>query len=98
MKYLSGIFISVGGNGPEIIEEIISLGINAYVTGVTNMNPDYQPSIDFHKLANENKINVIGTTHYSSEKFACMAMGEYFQKFGLTCEFIVDKPDMGDLA
>lgn len=90
--------VAGGGNGSEMIEEIVPLGINVYVTGVTNMNPDYQPSIDFHVFAKENKINVIGATHYSSEKFACMAMCRYFQKQDLPCEFIADEPDTDDLG
>lgn len=89
--------VAGGGNDPEILSEVIKLGINTFLTGVTYPNKDYVPSLQAHKVAKENKINMIGGTHYSTEKFACMKMTEYFEKLGIPAEFIKDKPDMGDL-
>lgn len=90
--------IAGGGNEAEAIEKIANKGINTYLTGVINKNESYQPSIDFHEAAKKYKINVIGATHYSTEKFACMAMCEYFKKLGLACEFLEGEPDMFDLG
>ena len=42
-------------------------------------------------------LNLIGGTHYSSEKFACMAVCEYFSKLGLQAEFVEDIPCFEDL-
>lgn len=89
--------VAGGGNDVEIITEIAQKGINTYVTGVA-AETSYPPSIEFHKFAKENKINVISATHYSTEKFACMAMCQYFEKLGLPCEFLSDVPDMFDLG
>lgn len=89
--------IGAGGNFPEEITEISGLGINTLVTGVTRPVKSYFPSIETHRLAKENKINIIGATHYSTEKFACMAMAGYFKKLGLLAEFIAGKPDLNDL-
>ncbi|TAK96046.1 hypothetical protein EPO05_02725 [Patescibacteria group bacterium] len=89
--------VAGGGNMPEIITELHSLGINTYVTGVTRQVEAYQPSVDFHRLAQEHRINVLGGTHYSTEKFACLAMVEYFQKLGLPTEFLPDESDPADL-
>lgn len=89
--------IQAGGNIPEEIAEAASLGINTFVTGVTRQVKSYLPSLEIHKLAKENKINIIGATHYSTEKFACIAMVEYFKKLGLPAEFIVGEPDLNDL-
>ena len=50
-----------------------------------------------HEFEKENKINIIGGTHYSTEKFACIALSEYFEKIGLTCEFIEDHPILEDI-
>jgi putative NIF3 family GTP cyclohydrolase 1 type 2 len=50
-----------------------------------------------HDIARENKINILGGSHYSTEKFACMAMCGYFRKQGLPSEFIEDTPVMEDL-
>ena len=42
-------------------------------------------------------INVLGGTHYSTEKFACISMVDYFKKIGLSSNFIEDKPVMKDM-
>jgi len=89
--------VAGGGNDPEILAEVAKLGINTFLTGVTYPNQDYEPSIQAHKVAKENKINMIGGTHYSTEKFACIKMTEYFKKLGIPAEFLQDDPDMGDL-
>lgn len=89
--------VAGGGNDPEILTEIAKLGVNTFLTGVTYPNSDYEPSIQAHKVAKDNNINMIGGTHYSTEKFACIKMTEYFEKLGIQSEFIKDNPDMGDL-
>ncbi len=83
-----------GGNNIEGIEKIIELGINTYVTGVTVLN-DF--SKDVHEFEKKKEINLIGGTHYSTEKFACLALSEYFEKIGLRCEFIEDQPVLADI-
>jgi hypothetical protein len=40
---------------------------------------------------------MIGASHYSTEKFACMRMTKYFESLGFPAEFVKDKPDMGDI-
>lgn len=80
-----------GGNMPFIIEEVARLGVNVYITGVIKPVEGYAPSIKFHELAQKNKVNIIAATHYSTEKFACMALVEYFGQLGLPCEFIEGK-------
>lgn len=89
--------VAGGGNDPEILSEVFKFGINTFLTGVTYPNKNYEPSIQAHKVAKENKINMIGGTHYSTEKFACIEMTEYFEKLGIPAEFLEDNPDMGDL-
>ncbi|MFX0180796.1 MAG: Nif3-like dinuclear metal center hexameric protein [Candidatus Hodarchaeota archaeon] len=86
--------IAGGGNEIDIIQKIVDLGINTYVTGITALN-DYSKNV--HELEKEKGINLIGGTHYSTEKFACMALCKYFQKLGLSCEFIEDEPLLEDL-
>ena len=83
-----------GGNNIEGIEEIIELGINTYVTGVTVLN-DFSKEV--HEFEKEKGINLIGGTHYSTEKFACIALCKYFEKLGLDCEFIEDQPVLEDI-
>jgi putative NIF3 family GTP cyclohydrolase 1 type 2 len=86
--------VAGGGNEVEVFREIVERKINIFVTGVTALN-NY--SREAHEFAKENKINIIGATHYSTEKFACIAMCDYFKKRGLPCEFIEDKPILEDM-
>lgn len=64
------------------------------VTGITAQRPHSQSAHDFAK---EHGISLLGGTHYSTEKFACIAMCEYFEKLGLEAEFIPEEPLFEDL-
>ncbi|MEW6456275.1 MAG: Nif3-like dinuclear metal center hexameric protein [Acidobacteriota bacterium] len=86
--------IAGGGNDIEMLKEIVKEKVNVLITGVTIKN-DYSKKA--HEFAKQNNINLLGGTHYSTEKFACIAMCEYFKKLGLPSEFIKDKPMMEDL-
>ncbi|HBD94380.1 MAG TPA: hypothetical protein DDY71_09505 [Spirochaetia bacterium] len=89
--------VAGGGNVPEALEALKECGINTYVTGVTKIFEGFKPSADFHEIAKKYSINIIGATHYSTEKWACMNMLDYFRKIGLGCVFMPGKPDMNDL-
>lgn len=89
--------VAGGGNYPKAIEELASQGVNLYITGVSSLNENYQPSIDFHEIAKKLKINVLAGTHYSTEKFACIAMTEYFSKLGINSKFIDGQYYLEDL-
>lgn len=49
-----------------------------------------------HDHARKNGMTILGGTHYSTEKFACIAMVDYFKKACLDAEFIPDLPVMED--
>jgi putative NIF3 family GTP cyclohydrolase 1 type 2 len=83
-----------GGNAPFVINELIENGISVLITGLS-VNNMY--SSEAHNLEKKHNINLLGGTHYSSEKFACIAMCGYFNKFGLPSEFINDVPCFEDL-
>ena len=83
-----------GGNEYETIKDVNERGINTVVTGVTKENEYTKKAHDFEK---ENGINLLGGTHYSTEKFACQEMCKYFDKFEIKTEFIEDEPMMEDL-
>ncbi|MBN2052576.1 Nif3-like dinuclear metal center hexameric protein [Candidatus Woesearchaeota archaeon] len=89
--------IGGGGNDMNALKEMSALGINTFVTGVTRPSKDHHPALEAHEFAKKNKINIIGATHYSTEKFACIAMVDYFKKLGLKAEFVPDKPDFEDV-
>jgi len=86
--------VAGGGNILEILKEIFNEGVNTFITGITAKNDHSKLAHDFAK---ENKINILGGTHYSTEKFACIAICEYFKKLNLLSEFIDDLPVLGDL-
>jgi len=86
--------VAGGGMDTEMLKEIAAEGINTLVTGVTVLN-DF--SKERHDFAKEHGINIIGGTHYSSEKYACIAMCDYFETLELKAEFIADEPCMADL-
>ncbi len=86
--------VAGGGNMPEVLEEIAKEGVNTLVTGITIKKGT---SLKAHDIAKEKGINILGGTHYSTEKPACQAMCEYFKKLGLPSEFIDDTPVLEDL-
>lgn len=86
--------IAGGGNDVDSLKDIAKAGINTFVTGITIKN---EHSKQAHDFAEKNRINILGGTHYSTEKFACISMIDYFYKFGLPAEFIEDQPGLEDM-
>ncbi|MFL8672707.1 Nif3-like dinuclear metal center hexameric protein [Clostridioides sp. GD02404] len=86
-----------GGSYPFVASEVAELGINLYITGFTKPLKHFEPALEFHRIAKDNLINVIGATHYSTEKFACMSMVNYFKKLGIEAEFLEGKNYLEDL-
>jgi putative NIF3 family GTP cyclohydrolase 1 type 2 len=86
--------IAGGGNDADMLEEIAKAGVNTFVTGITVKNDHSKKEHDF---AEKHRINVLGGTHYSTERFACEKMCKYFEKLGLPCEFISGEPVLEDM-
>ena len=92
------IAIAAGGGCFDFIaRELSELGVNTYLTGITKSITSFEPCVEFHRIARESKINVVGATHYSTEKYACIAMLDYFAGIGIESEFIEGIPRMEDL-
>lgn len=83
-----------GGNTVDMLTQVKHANINTLITGITVKN---EWSKKAHQYAEEAKINILGGTHYSTEKFACVSMVEYFEDLGLPCKFVADEPVMEDL-
>ena len=93
-KITNGTVAVVAGGGlSETLEEIAQNKVNVLVTGIT-ANTNHSKKA--HEFAKKHKINILGGTHYSTEKFACIAMIKYFGKLGLPAKFLEDKPVMED--
>jgi len=86
--------VAGGGNDADVVKEVIENGVNVLISGLSVSN---SYSLAAHEMEKEHKINLLGGTHYSSEKFGCIAMCEYFKKMGLPSEFIEGKPCLEDL-
>jgi putative NIF3 family GTP cyclohydrolase 1 type 2 len=90
--------VAAGGGCIDFVaQELTVLGINTFLTGCTKPIPSFEPNMEFHRIAKGNNINLVGATHYSTEKFACMAIVEYFAGLGIKAEFIEGSPCMDDL-
>ena len=85
------------GNELEVLEEVKHNTVNTFITGFTHNVQGLSSSTNAHQFAEQNGINLIGTTHYTSEKYACMKMVQYYEKKGLMSEFIEGKPNLNDL-
>jgi len=88
--------IGGGGNYPEIAEELAGTDMRTYITGVTKKVASYEPGLRFHEICREHGINVIAATHYSTEKFACIALLKFFEALGLPSEFVEGAPSFED--
>jgi len=86
--------VAGGGNDALVVNDLIEEGVNVLVSGLTVENAY---SYEAHELEKKHRINLLGGTHYSSEKFACMAVCKYFEKLGLPAGFVSDTPCLEDL-
>jgi putative NIF3 family GTP cyclohydrolase 1 type 2 len=88
------VVLAGGGNDLEYLQDVFEEGIKTIITGISSRNPHSEKT---HAYEEANGINVLGGTHYSTERFACQKMCNYFKKLGLPSEFISDDPVMEDM-
>ena len=86
--------VAGGGNNKDTVYEMLENNVNVLITGISVNNESYS---EVHELEQKNCINVLGGTHYSTEKFACQRMCDYFEKLGLVSSFIEGKPVYEDM-
>jgi putative NIF3 family GTP cyclohydrolase 1 type 2 len=86
--------IAGGGNNKDFVMEIKDNNVCTLITGITCKNSHSEA---VHEFEQESKISIIGGTHYSTEKFSCIAMCRYFEKLGLSSEFIEGEPILEDM-
>ena len=81
--------------GRKLYDELEQEGVRLFITGVASPQLDwFAPS---HPVAREKKISILAAGHYSTEKFALMAMCRFFEERGLEAEFIGETPNLTDL-
>jgi len=86
--------VAGGGNTMDTVTTFHENNVRILVSGNTVSNED---TSGVHNYEEVNKINVLGGTHYSTEKFACQKMCNYFKILGLKSEFINGEPIMEDM-
>lgn len=86
--------IAGGGNDIAFLKEMLENDVRVLITGISSENDRYAKVHEFEK---ENNISLLGWTHYSTEKFACIKMCNYFEQLGLKSEFIEGEPIYEDM-
>jgi putative NIF3 family GTP cyclohydrolase 1 type 2 len=86
--------VAGGGNNKDTVFEMIENNVSVLISGITVNNESYS---EVHELEQKNRINVLGGTHYSTEKFACQKMCTYFEKLGLVSTFMEGEPVYEDM-
>lgn len=86
--------VAGGGNSKDTVYEMIENNVSVLITGISVKN---EYSAEVHELEQKNCINILGGTHYSTEKFACQKMCTYFEKLGLASSFIEGEPVYEDM-
>ena len=88
------VVVAGGGNEVEYLKEAFDEGVNTVITGISSRNSHSEKE---HSYEDKHGINVLGGTHYSTERFACEKMCNYFDKLGLKSEFVSGVPVMEDM-
>lgn len=85
--------ITGGGSEKRFLIEAKGHGIDTFITGVTKPNawpPSTQMIEDFFATAKKFNINIIGASHYLTEKWALELSMPYFSRLGVPAKFIED--------
>jgi putative NIF3 family GTP cyclohydrolase 1 type 2 len=86
--------VAGGGDQTNILQGAIAAGCTTYITGTVVHKWDrdivQKGNQDFHKLARENKVNLIGGTHYNTEKWAVLDVARFLNQNGIPARFVED--------
>ncbi len=86
--------VAGGGDQPEILKKAAELGCTTYITGTAVHRWAHEPvqraNKQFHTLAKELKINLIGASHYNTEKYAVQDIASFLQENNFKAKFLDD--------
>jgi putative NIF3 family GTP cyclohydrolase 1 type 2 len=86
--------VAGGGDQPEILKKAKELGCTTYITGTVVHRWAFEPvqksNKEFHSLAKELRINLIGASHYHTEKCAVQDVATFLQEKGYQATFLED--------
>jgi putative NIF3 family GTP cyclohydrolase 1 type 2 len=87
--------VAGGGDMPELLQQAFDLGCDTLLTGTVEHRwalPVIQENNrKFHELNNRLKLNLIGGTHYATERPAMIKVVKMIRTFGLNCEYCEDE-------
>jgi len=93
--------VAGGGDQPEILKKAKELGCTTYITGTAVHRWAFEPiqksNKEFHTLAKELKINLIGASHHHTEKCAVQDIAAFLQENGCRATFLED-PVLGQYS
>ena len=86
--------VAGGGDIPELLREVYEENCDTLLTGTVEQRwalPAAQEgNLQFHDLNRKLRINLIGGTHYATERPAMRMICEYFCKLGIESRYIED--------
>ncbi|HQT92988.1 MAG TPA: Nif3-like dinuclear metal center hexameric protein [Candidatus Kryptobacter bacterium] len=84
-----------GGDLPELLQEVYDNGCDTLLTGTVEhrwLNPIVQQgNKKFHELNRRLKRNLIGGTHYATERPAMIKVTELICNYGIDCSYCEDQ-------
>jgi len=86
--------VAGGGDQAKIIKAAMEAGCTTYITGTVVHRWDrdiiQKGNQEFHQLAGEARVNLIGGTHYNTEKWAVRDVALYLQQKDVRACFVED--------
>ena len=95
-EYVEKIAVAAGGGDiPDILQQAKDFGCDTYLTGTIEHKWEIPPFQDynkkFHELNKQLKLNLIGGTHFGTERPAMIKVVEYFKDIGIDAEYCEDE-------
>lgn len=87
--------VAGGGDLPDVLQEAHDLGADTMLLGTLVNRWDVRgvqnAHADFMKLNDRLKLNLIGGSHYATERLAMARIVRFFEPLGIPCEFCEDE-------
>lgn len=87
--------VAGGGDMPDILQQAKDYGCDTYLTGTIEHRWDLpyvqESNKKFHELNKQLKMNLIGGTHFGTERPAMMKIVEYFKDIEVDAEYCEDE-------
>ncbi len=92
--------VSGGGDSEEYLSCAIEQGCDTYITGIAFCEGNEFSKINnpkFRELADKQNINILGGSHYATERFGLIAIENYLRSIGINSIFIEEEPKYKEL-